>query len=260
MEQLSRRDEAFIRPSPSGGSLGGVAQRTRETLLVCEAAGFDVVIVETVGVGQSEATVASMTDFFAVLLQPGAGDELQGMKKGVLELADALIVNQADGAQRDAALRARSEYRQALELFRPAHPDWTPPVLLASALTQEGIPEVWETIGEHRRALEATGAFQTRRQAQAQAWLWSLVEDGLGRQFRAHPEVREAIRPSRSAWRATSRPRRSSCRVAIPSLSSCASPRRPCLSCAPGASSHSRSVRVAPRRAPGASAPWAMRP
>ncbi len=193
MEELSRREEAFIRPSPSGGSLGGVAQRTRETMLVCEAAGFDVVIVETVGVGQSEATVASMVDFFAVLLQPGAGDELQGMKKGVLELADALVVNKADGPQRDAALRAQTEYRQALELFRPAHPDWTPPVLLASAVTKEGIPEVWECVQAHRRALEASGALAERRRAQAEAWLWSLVEDGLGRLFRNHSAVREQI-------------------------------------------------------------------
>ena len=193
METLSRREEAFIRPSPSRGSLGGVAQCTRETLLVCEAAGFDVVIIETVGVGQSEAAVASMADFFAVLLQPGAGDELQGMKKGVLELADALVVNKADGDQRDAALRAQSEYRQALELFRPAHPDWTPPVLLTSALTREGIPELWEAIRAHRAAFEASGSFAERRQAQSQAWLWSLVEAGLGRQFRSHRGVRKAI-------------------------------------------------------------------
>ncbi len=193
MEELSRREEAFIRPSPSGGSLGGVAQRTRETMLVCEAAGFDVVIVETVGVGQSEAAVASMVDFFAVLLQPGAGDELQGMKKGVLELADALIVNKADGDQREAALRAQTEYRHALELFRPAHPDWTPPVLRASAVTGEGISELWETVGAHRRALDATGALAERRRRQAEAWLWSLVDDGLGRQFRNHPVVRQMI-------------------------------------------------------------------
>ena len=198
MEQLSRREEAFIRPSPSGGSLGGVAQRTRETLLICEAAGFDVVLVETVGVGQSEATVASMTDFFAVLLQPGAGDELQGMKKGVLELADALVVNKADGEQRQAALRAQTEYRQALELFRPAHPDWTPPVLLASALTQEGIPEIWESVLAHRRALEGTGAFRARRESQAKAWMWSLVEAGLARQFRAEPDIRASDPRSRT--------------------------------------------------------------
>jgi LAO/AO transport system kinase len=193
LERLSRCEEAFIRPSPSRGSLGGVAQRTRESVLVCEAAGFDVVIVETVGVGQSEATVASMVDFFVVLLQPGAGDELQGMKKGVLELADALVVNKADGDQRDAAVRAQAEYRQALELFRPVHPDWTPPVLLTSAVTQEGVPEIWESALAHRRALEATGAFAERRRRQSRAWLWSMVEDGLGRRFRSHPAVKERI-------------------------------------------------------------------
>ena len=193
MEELARRREAFIRPSPSGGSLGGVAGRTRETMLVCEAAGFSVIVVETVGVGQSEAAVASMVDFFAVLLQPGAGDELQGMKKGVLELADALIVNKADGEQRQAAERAQHEYRHALDLFRPAHPDWTPPVLLASARTGEGIAEFWEQILDHRRRLEASGAAARRRREQDRAWMWSLVEEGLGREFRRDARVRRAI-------------------------------------------------------------------
>ncbi len=193
MEELARRPEAFIRPSPSGGSLGGVAHRTRETMLVCEAAGFSVVVVETVGVGQSEAAVASMVDFFVVLLQPGAGDELQGMKKGVLELADALVVNKADGEQREAARRARVEYRHALELFRPATAEWIPPVLLASARTGEGIPELWEQILEHRRRLEASGAAARRRREQDRAWMWSLVEEGLRRRFRADPGVKRAI-------------------------------------------------------------------
>src|SRR5690606_14799841 len=152
MERLAADERAFIRPSPSGGSLGGVAHRTRETLLLCEAAGFDVVIVETVGVGQSEAAVASMVDFFGVLLQPGAGDELQGMKKGVLELADALVVNKADGELLPAAKRARVEYQHALALLRPASPHWRPPVLLASAATGDGIARVWETVLAHRQA------------------------------------------------------------------------------------------------------------
>jgi len=193
MEDLARRPQAFIRPSPSGGSLGGVAGRTRETVLICEAAGFGVIVVETVGVGQSEAAVASMVDFFAVLLQPGAGDELQGMKKGVLELADALVVNKADGEQRGAAQRAQQEYRHALELFRPATPDWTPPVLLASARTGEGIAEFWEQIMEQRRCLEASGAAARRRREQDRAWMWSLVEEGLRRRFRSDPGVRRAI-------------------------------------------------------------------
>ena len=193
MERLSREERAFIRPSPSAGSLGGVAHRTREALLVCEAAGFDAVIVETVGVGQSEAAVASMVDFFAVLLQPAGGDELQGMKKGVLELADALVVNKADGELLEAARRARLAYEQAFSLLRPTLPDWRPPVLLASAHSGAGIPEVWESVLEHRAALEASGALERRRREQSRAWMWSLVEEDLQRVFRAHPEVARAI-------------------------------------------------------------------
>jgi len=193
MERLAQDERAFIRPSPSGGSLGGVAHRTRETLLLCEAAGFDVAIVETVGVGQSEAAVASMVDFFGVLLQPGAGDELQGMKKGVLELADALIVNKADGELLAAAKRARIEYQHALDLLRPASPHWRPPVLLASAVTGEGIGAVWETVLAHRSALEASGELAARRREQARAWLWALVGEGLQRALREHPAVARAI-------------------------------------------------------------------
>ena len=193
MERLAQDPRAFIRPSPSGGSLGGVAHRTRETLLLCEAAGFDVVIVETVGVGQSEVAVASMVDFFAVLLQPGAGDELQGLKKGVLELADALIVNKADGELLDAARRARTAYRRGLELLRPASPNWRPPVLLVSARTGSGIEKVWETVLEHRRVLGASGELEARRREQARAWLWTLVSEGLERALREHPAVAREI-------------------------------------------------------------------
>ena len=193
MERLAQHPAAFIRPSPSGGALGGVAHRTRETMLVLEAAGFDVVIVETVGVGQSEFTVASMVDFFAVLLQPGAGDELQGMKKGVLELADALVVNKADGEQREAARRARIAYQHALALLRPASAHWRPPVLLASAVNGEGIAEFWQQVVTHRAALEAAGELDARRAEQAKAWLWSLVEESLQRSFRSHPAVARAI-------------------------------------------------------------------
>jgi LAO/AO transport system kinase len=193
MERLAQQDAAFIRPSPSGGSLGGVAYRTRETLLLCEAAGFDVVLVETVGVGQSEVAVASMVDCFAVLLQPGAGDELQGMKKGVLELADVLVVNKADAEQLDAARRARTAYRHALALLRPASPSWRPPVLLASAATGTGIAEFWATVLRHREALGAAGELETRRSAQARAWLWALLEEGLQAGFRAHPGVARAL-------------------------------------------------------------------
>jgi LAO/AO transport system kinase len=193
MERLAQAESAFIRPSPSGGSLGGVAARTREAMLVCEAAGFSVVLIETVGIGQSEVSVASMVDFFLVLLQPGAGDELQGIKKGVLELADGLVVHKADGEQRAAALRTRSEYAHALELLRPASPSWKVPVLAASARTGDGISGVWESVRAHREALSASGELDGRRREQARAWMWSLVDEGLRAAFRAHPAVSAAI-------------------------------------------------------------------
>jgi len=193
MERLARRPEAFIRPSPSGGQLGGVAQRTREALLVCEAAGFDVIVVETVGVGQSELAVAGMVDFFLVLLQPGAGDELQGIKRGVLELADGLVVNKADGEWQAAAERARGEYAQALRLLRPLHAEWQPRVLVASARTGAGIPAVWEMISAQRAALAATGAAQARRQRQSRDWMWSLVDEGLERALRRDPDVARQV-------------------------------------------------------------------
>jgi LAO/AO transport system kinase len=189
MERLAQQERAFIRPSPSGGSLGGVANRTREAMLVCEAAGYDVILVETVGIGQSEVAVRSMVDFFLVLLQPGAGDELQGIKKGALELADALVVNKADGDNIAAAERAQAEHRRALGLLRPRSPNWTPKVLAVSALEVRGIDEVWAVILEHGRKLEASGEHQARRREQARAWMWSLVEEGLRRAFRSDEAV-----------------------------------------------------------------------
>jgi len=189
MERLAQRDEAFIRPSPSGGTLGGVAQRTRECMLVCEAAGYDVVIVETVGIGQSEVTVAGMVDFFLVLLQPGSGDELQGIKKGVLELADGLVVNKADGDVRALADRARRDYERALSLLRPLSPSWQPRVLSASGLSGEGVGAVWEMVLAHREALRASGEGEARRREQTRAWMWSLVDEGLRQSVRAHPAV-----------------------------------------------------------------------
>ncbi len=189
MERLAQDERAFIRPSPSSGSLGGVAQRTREAMLVCEAAGFDVVLVETVGIGQSEIAVHSMVDFFLVLVQPGAGDELQGIKKGVLELADALVVSKADGEQRASAERSRGEHARALELLRSPSPSWRPRVLVASAVSGEGIAEVWAMIEEHAKAVEASGELAARRREQARAWMWSLVDQGLSHAFRSHPEV-----------------------------------------------------------------------
>ena len=193
MDQLAVHESAFIRPSPSGGSLGGVAQRTREAMIVCEAAGFDVVLVETVGIGQSEVAVSSMVDFFLVLLQPGGGDELQGIKKGVMELADALVVNKADGDTQQAAERTRASYAGALELIRSRDTSWQPCVQTASALEGVGISEIWETIVAHREQAEASGSLQARRRTQARAWMWSLVEEGLDRRFRSHPQVREEV-------------------------------------------------------------------
>jgi len=189
MERLAQEERAFIRPSPSGGSLGGVAHRTREAMLVCEAAGYDVILVETVGIGQSEVAVRSMVDFFLVLLQPGAGDELQGIKKGALELADALVVNKADGGNLAAAKRTQGEHTQALGLLRPQSQHWKPVVLAVSSLENRGIDEVWGTILEHSAVLGASGERAGRRREQARAWMWSLVEEGLRRAFRSAPSV-----------------------------------------------------------------------
>ena len=193
MERLAQHPDAFIRPSPSGGSLGGVAQRTREAMLVCEASGYDVILIETVGIGQSEVTVASMVDFFLVLLLPAGGDELQGIKRGVMELADALVVNKADGDTRLAAERTRVEYGSALELIRPTSPAWKPRSWLTSALTGEGIGDIREAIFSHRRALSASGELEPRRREQARAWMWSLLEEEIQKAFRQDPAVGEAL-------------------------------------------------------------------
>jgi LAO/AO transport system kinase len=189
MERLAREPKAFIRPTPSGGTLGGVAHRTREAILICEAAGFDIVVVETVGVGQSEVEVRSMVDLFAVLLQPGAGDELQGLKKGVLELADVLVVNKADGEQLAAAERTRADHEHALALLQPASPAWTPVVLCASARTGDGVEQFWQTVLAHREAIQKSGELERRRRSQARAWLWRLLDDGLQAAFRADPKL-----------------------------------------------------------------------
>jgi LAO/AO transport system kinase len=190
MSELAASRDAFIRPSPSSGTLGGVARRTREALLVCEAAGFDVILVETVGVGQSETAVADMTDMFVLLLQPGGGDELQGIKKGIMEIADLLIVNKADGDLRAAAKRTASDYQAAVRLLRPVSPNWSPPVLKCSALTREGIDEVWKTIGAYRSALGRTGEIDRRRADQAKSWMWSEVYESLAGALRAAPKVK----------------------------------------------------------------------
>ena len=193
MEKLSAEQSAFIRPSPSGGTLGGVARKTRETMLVCEAAGFDVIIVETVGVGQSEATVASMVDFFLVLMLAGAGDELQGIKRGVLELADAIAINKADGDNLDKAKKAAKIYETALHLLQPSSPTWTPPVLTCSALDTTGIEEIWQTVLDHRKRLSESGELEHKRQNQAVDWMWSLVEEGLKARFYKNPEVKKQL-------------------------------------------------------------------
>lgn len=193
MEQLSVQPGAFIRPSPAGRTLGGVGRMTRETMLVCEAAGFDVIIVETVGVGQSETTVASMVDFFLVLMLAGAGDQLQGIKKGVLELADAVVINKADGDNIAKAEKARREYEAALHLLNPASPSWSPPVRTCSALTLAGINELWDVVGDHRQKLTATGELEEKRREQALDWMWALVEEGLRDRFRRHPGVQARL-------------------------------------------------------------------
>jgi LAO/AO transport system kinase len=177
MASLSRSPLAYIRPSPSGTTLGGVARRTREALLLCEAAGFDIVLVETVGVGQAEVAVAGMVDTFVLLLAPAGGDELQGIKRGVMELADLVVVNKADGALLPAAQQAAAEHRHALHLHRPRSAAWSPEVLLCSAATGGGIDEVWSAVERHREALTASGDLERRRAEQGTGWLWSDVGD-----------------------------------------------------------------------------------
>lgn len=179
MEELSRKPDAFIRPSPAGETLGGVARRTREAMLVCEAAGFDVIVVETVGVGQSETAVADMTDLFLLLLLPGGGDELQGLKRGIVEMADIVLVNKDDGDLAPAAQRAASEYRAALHLLGAGSADWRVPVATCSALTGKGMDEAWKSVEEFRETMTKTGAIAARRAEQARAWMWSEIREGL---------------------------------------------------------------------------------
>lgn len=193
MEKLSAAQDAFIRPSPSGGTLGGVARMTRETMLLCEAAGFDVIIVETVGVGQNEATVAGMVDFFLILMLTGAGDEIQGIKKGILELADALAVNKADGDNLERAEKTKQELASALHLMQSGSPAWTPPVLTCSALTTQGLPVIWQTVLKHHDELTASGDLAVKRREQSLQWMWSLIHEGLNLRFYGHPEVRQRL-------------------------------------------------------------------
>ena len=192
MARLAADPNAFIRPSPSSGTLGGVAAKTRETMLLCEAAGFDVILVETVGVGQSETAVADLTDFFLVLMLPGAGDELQGIKKGILELADMIAVNKADDAGAKAKAAA-AEYKAALHILAPASPTWTPPVLTISGLTGQGLDDLWSKVLDHRKRLEATGELQAKRRAQDTKWMWALVHERLHERLTHDPILKKRV-------------------------------------------------------------------
>jgi len=197
MEQLSRRTAAFIRPSPSGGTLGGVTRKSRETLLLCEAAGFDTIIVETVGVGQSETAVRQMTDFFMVLVITGAGDELQGIKKGVIETADVIAVNKADGDNRASVLRTRAEYEQVLHYLRPATKGWTPRALACSALTGEGVMELWGVVEQYIARMKETGQFTSRRQEQAWSWVIQMTDEHFRNKLYSGAGVREQLELTR---------------------------------------------------------------
>lgn len=199
MERLSVEERAFIRPSPSGGTLGGVARKTRETMLLCEASGFDVIIVETVGVGQSETTVASMVDFFLVLMLAGAGDELQGIKKGVMELADAVAINKADGDNIEKAKLARIEYENALHFLNPSSPNWMPPVLMCSALEMKGIEEIWNVVLSHRKRMSESGELYVTRRNQALDWMWALVDEGLKIRFHRNENIKGRLPALKSA-------------------------------------------------------------
>lgn len=193
MEQLSTDENAFIRPSPSGGALGGVARKTRETMMLFEAAGYDVILVETVGVGQSEITVRSMVDFFLLMLVPGAGDELQGIKKGVVEIADAVLIHKADGENRPRAMAAKSDYEMALHYLQPATEGWTTHAHLASSTTGEGIDEIWRVIERFREVTTESGVFTKRRQEQAREWVHALVNERLRGLFLRHPNVKRLL-------------------------------------------------------------------
>jgi LAO/AO transport system kinase len=194
MARLSASDHAYIRPSPASGTLGGVAAKTREAMLLCEAAGFDVVLVETVGIGQSETAVSDMTDFFLALMLPGAGDELQGIKKGLVELADMIAVNKADGDNLKRANQAAADYRSALHILNPRSEHWHPPVETYSALTGNGIAKLWQKILDHRTAMNASGEFAKRRREQQVKWMWSMLEQRMLARLRTEPSTRGRVR------------------------------------------------------------------
>jgi LAO/AO transport system kinase len=193
MEALSVNPKAFVRPSPAGTTLGGVTRRTRESLLLCEAAGYDVIIVETVGVGQSETAVSDMTDMFLLLLSPGGGDDLQGIKRGIMELADLVLVNKADGDQASIANQTVSDYRAALHFMEARTPSWTPQVASCSALNSQGIEQAWQVIEQFKTALTASGELGILRAQQAKAWMWAETAEALIADLKNHPEVKALV-------------------------------------------------------------------
>ena len=199
MSRLAVDPDAFIRPSPSSGTLGGVAAKTRETMLLCEAAGYDVVIVETVGVGQSETAVADMTDFFLVLMVAGSGDELQGIKKGIVELADMIAINKADGDNIARANIAAADFRSALHILSPRTLTWSPPVVTFSALTGNGIDGLWAKVTEHKEKMTASGELAEIRRAQQVKWMWTMLEERLTARLRSDPAVRATVKQAESA-------------------------------------------------------------
>jgi LAO/AO transport system kinase len=189
MEQLAKEAQAFIRPSPSGGTLGGVARKSRETLLLCEAAGYDVILAETVGVGQSETTVRSMVDFFLTVVSPGAGDDLQGIKKGILELADAIVVNKADGANKQKALVTRADYNQVLHFLRPATEGWRTEAHVCSSLTGEGIGEIWQVVCDFTEQMRQSGQLEARRKRQNLAWVRDMTDQYVQKLITDNPAI-----------------------------------------------------------------------
>lgn len=193
MEKLSSDKRAFIRPSPSGNTLGGVSGKTRESILLCEAAGFDVILVETVGVGQSETAVKNMVDFFLLLMLSGAGDELQGIKKGIMEMADLLVINKADGENLEAAKKAKANYQNALHLFPEAEKSWYPQVLLASSLTGFGLEKIWENLQEYEHRMKASGFWDSNRASQRLTWLEDQVQYLLGQVFLKNSQVKQKL-------------------------------------------------------------------
>lgn len=194
MARLAVDRNAYIRPSPSAGTLGGVAAKTRETMLLCEAAGFDVILVETVGIGQSETTVADMVDFFLVLMLPGAGDELQGIKKGVLEIADMIAVNKADGDGALRALSAASDYRAALHILAPKSPNWTPPVITVSGLANEGLDKLWQQVELYGERMRASGEWQEKRSRQQVAWMWDMLQQRMMDALRTNRKTADRLK------------------------------------------------------------------